>query len=376
MLRTHDVVVADGCFRVVLTPKRRVVAVLDAHETLLGPVHIALEVGLDRFLPPHAPVATHRAHTTAGIFDDIGHAAESAFHAASHVATQIAKPTLGTLQHAASDAAHAIAHSASMLPDAARRQLEAASRVVMRAKLGDLDAKNFIRGIANAAKAGVSSATHVADALLDASKMVAHVDPTLLIKHVPGIGGALGSTLEALSPLQKFGHVVSAIQRGDFATLGRLAKSELAQAQGVLSMMPGVGTGISAAIASGLAALEGGKPLEIAIRAAYGAIPIPPGLRALTDSAVDAVLALAARPHDLTDVAIQAARDHVPAGLPRDVFDTLVHLIAHKVPVQKSGLSIIDHYVRQYADKGAGLHVDDALRHLAHTLGHHPFAIN
>jgi len=42
------------------------------------------------------------------------------------------------------------------------------------------------------------------------------------------------------------------------------------------------GTGISAAIGAGLAALEGGSPLEIAIRTAYGATPIPPGIGQLT----------------------------------------------------------------------------------------------
>ena len=40
----------------------------------------------------------------------------------------------------------------------------------LRAKLGDLTAKQFIRGIADAAKAGEHAATHIGDTLLDASK--------------------------------------------------------------------------------------------------------------------------------------------------------------------------------------------------------------
>ena len=37
-LRTHDVVLAEGTFRVVLTEKRRVLAVVDAPTTALGPL--------------------------------------------------------------------------------------------------------------------------------------------------------------------------------------------------------------------------------------------------------------------------------------------------------------------------------------------------
>jgi hypothetical protein len=82
---------------------------------------------------------------------------------------------------------------------------------------------------------------------------------------------------------------------------------------------------------------------------AYGAIPIPPGLRQVTDTVVDSVLALLEHPHNLTDVAIQVARDEVPSGLPRDVFDTLVQLIVKRVPIQKVAGGLAEHYVKQYA---------------------------
>ncbi len=125
----------------------------------------------------------------------------------------------------------------------------------------------------------------------------------------------------------------------------------------MISLVPGVGTGISSAISAGLAALQGGSPLEIAIHAAYGAIPIPPGLRQVTDTVLDTVLRLAFHSAGLTDVAVNAARDQVPAGLPRDVFDTLINLVVHHQPVQRVAGGLLDHFVKQYAPAGAGLDV-------------------
>lgn len=107
-----------------------------------------------------------------------------------------------------------------------------------------------------------------------------------------------------------------------------IGKQVLSAAQGVISLIPGVGTGISAAISAGLAALSGGTPLEIAIHAAYGAIPIPPGIRNVTDAALNAALALA-KSGDVGEAAVAAARGQFPKGIAQDVFDTLVHIVAH-----------------------------------------------
>jgi hypothetical protein len=362
MLRTHDVVVAEGTFRIVLTPKRRVIAVLDAPTTMLGPLHIAFEVDRSGFMPH----LEGRSHVTAGLFDDIGHAishaAEGAFGAASKAATTVARPAFNVLKGAAAEGTHLLAHVTPLLPEHTRRQLDSAAHVILRARLGDLTAKQFIKTIASAAKSGVEAARHVGDTLLDASKLVARaVDaPVLLASQVPG----LGNIARSISPLEHFQQMASAVQRGDFKALERIAKQDLSMAQGVVSLVPGVGSGVSAAIGAGLAALEGGSPLELALRTAYGAIPIPIGVRQITDTVLDAVLALAARPHDLSDVAVQIARDKVPAGLPRDVFDTLVQLVVKRVPIQKAAGGLVDHYVRQYAPAFAGQQLDDALKGL------------
>lgn len=123
--------------------------------------------------------------------------------------------------------------------------------------------------------------------------------------------------------------------------LGKGAGQVLQAAQGVISLIPGIGTGISSAISAGLALLSGGSPLEIAVKAAYGAIPIPPGLRSMTDIVVDAALALQ-HTSNLADTAIAAARKAILDQLPgpaKDiggtVFDTLAHLVlgnTHRAP--------------------------------------------
>ena len=118
-------------------------------------------------------------------------------------------------------------------------------------------------------------------------------------------------------------------------------KTILQGAQGVISLVPGVGTGISAGIGAGLALLEGGSPLDIAIKAAYGAIPIPAPIRLATDIVVDAALSLA-HTSDIGDAAIATARkvivDKLPEpakGIGGQVFDTLAHVVLsfiHKKP--------------------------------------------
>jgi hypothetical protein len=114
-----------------------------------------------------------------------------------------------------------------------------------------MTAKQFICTIASAAKSGVKSAQHIADSLLDGSRMVARaIDvPTAIASHMPGLGGVVS----AISPFARFDSFASAIQHGDFNALKTMAESDLAAAQGIASLVPGVGSGVSAAIGVGLA---------------------------------------------------------------------------------------------------------------------------
>jgi hypothetical protein len=160
---------------------------------------------------------------------------------------------------------------------------------------------------------------------------------------VPLIGG----TLHALDPFQKLEKVATAIQRGDFQALKNVATDDLRLAQSVVSLVPGIGSGVGAAIGTGLAVLDGGGPLDVAIQAAYGAIPIPPGIREVTDAVLASVLSLAHQ-GSVTDAALAASRNAVPAGLPRDVFDTLAQLVVKRVPVQRAAEALVSHYVERY----------------------------
>lgn len=342
--RRHEVqVLTEGTFCVVLTDSGRVAAIIELDESALGPLHLLF------------PVSESTTQTGFGL-DDIGHAvsdvgraaehvAEQTFHAASKVAGDVARPAFTVARDAASSGAQLI----SNIPYASKAELDkiaAAARVVMKARIGDVVAQDFIRTVANAAKSGVAAAKAPADALLTGTRVVAHVldTPLALAERVPVIGG----TLHALDPFQKLEKVASAIQRGDFEALKHVATDDLRLAQSVVSLVPGLGSGIGAAIGTGLAILDSGGPLDIAIRAAYGAIPIPPGVRDVTDAVLDSVLSLAHQ-GNVTDAALAAARNAAPAGLPRDVFDTLAQLVVKRVPVQKAADALVAHYVKRFA---------------------------
>jgi hypothetical protein len=184
---------------------------------------------------------------------------------------------------------------------------------------------------------------------VDVPKLVADVIPIPAVKSIAG----------SIDPLQKFSDAVDALQHGDFDRLKKIATDTLSQAQGVISLVPGIGTGLSAAIGAAEAALAGGSPIDIAIRTAYGAIPIPPGLRDITDTVLDAVLAIVDG-KNITDVALTVARDRIPAGVPRDVFDTLANIVVKHQPITKVVEDVADHYVSQYT-KGLGSTLEQGL---------------
>jgi hypothetical protein len=373
MIRQQDVhVLGEGTFRVIMTRGRRVAAVIDVPESALGPLHLMFEVtrppvmiyktaGLfDGIAHAVGHVVNDVGHAVGHVTNDVGHAlghaaqdvghaaehaAEGAFNAASKVATTVARPAFNLARDAAASGAHLIAQ-APFIPQHQREQLEAASRIMMRARLGDVTAKDFIRTVGEAAKAGVETARHAGDALLSGLRVVDHVvdAPLKLAENVPLIGG----TLHTLDPLQKMDRMTVAIQHGDFDAMKKIVTDDVRFAAGVASLVPGIGSGIGAAISTGLAILDGGGPLDIALHAAYGAIPIPPGIRSVTDAVLTSILSLVHQ-GSVTDVALAAARNAVPAGLPRDVFDTLAQIAIKRVPVHRAAGALVDHYVKQYA---------------------------
>jgi hypothetical protein len=360
VIRQHDVqvlsedseVLAEGTFRIVLTRGRRVLTAIDLPDSALGPLHLVFAVS------PQSMMATTFA--TGSVFGDIGHAfghaahdvghglekaAQGTFDVASKVATTLARPAFDITRDAAAAGAHLVAHLPFVAPSE-REKIEAASRTVMRARLGDVNAQQFIRAVGEAAKAGVKAARDAGDALLTGTKIVAHVldAPLTLIEKIPVVGGVLRAT----DPFVKMDHMAGALQRGDFTGLKNMIEGDIKMAQGVVSLIPGIGTGVSAAISAGMAVLDGDGPLDVAIHTAYGAIPIPPGIREVTDTVLGSVLSLLHR-GSITDAALAGARNATPPGIPRDVFDTLVKLIVHHTPIKHVAEDLVGTYVKRYA---------------------------
>lgn len=190
-------------------------------------------------------------------------------------------------------------------------------------------------------KEAIQSLADIAPRLLD--EIRAHRRATEGARGVPfdhkrAFNRAMGCSGEEVEGFfDSIAHAASSIVHTATSAISKVAHVAapiLSLAQGVISLVPGIGTGISSAIGAGLAILEGGGPLEIAIKAAYGAIPIPPGIRNITDTVLDAALSLI-HTKDIGDAAIAAIRSKIPSGLPQQVFDTLAHIVLqaiHKKP--------------------------------------------
>jgi hypothetical protein len=116
------------------------------------------------------------------------------------------------------------------------------------------------------------------------------------------------------------------------------AKMVASNAIGLVSLIPGIGTGVAGALSAGLAVLEGGSPLDMAIRTAYGVLPIPPGVKNFTDIVLDGVLALLDAGGNLGQAAVLAVKStllkKIPdfaKGIATQAFDTLAHLVLQAV---------------------------------------------
>jgi hypothetical protein len=334
MQRTHERVLAEGTFRLVLTDQRRLVAALDA-DTALGALRVVVNVDHRLRLSPRRAELERRllSHEVGFKLSDIGDVAEGAFKIASQAVPVIAVPALTVLHEAAQHGANLLAQHASFLPADLRNKIGAAGRLLERAKLGDIDARRFIGAAIRAARDHVPAARAVADKLLEAQRLVDQTKSAIA---------------DLTDPRKKAEHLLTALRRGDWRAVGNMAHAEVGNVESAASMIPGLGTSVAAAIAAGDAVLEGGKPLEIAIRTAYGALPIPPGIRQITDAALEAVLALIVGGETLTDAAIAGARSAVPEGPARPVFDALAELVVKHVPVERVGVQLLEDYVKRY----------------------------
>jgi hypothetical protein len=193
---------------------------------------------------------------------------------------------------------------------------------------------------------------HPADTLTKAFADFANM-PVHMLGNVPIPGlKSLTDTIENMSPTTSLARMANAGLHGDVNGLVKLVREQVHQFQAVATMVPGIGTGVSTAIGLGEALLDGANPLEVALRAAYSAIPIPPGIRKVTDMVFDAVMALL-HGQSLTDVGLTIARDRIPEGVPRDVFDTLVQIIVRHKPIAKAAEDLAIHEATKAASGAA-----------------------
>jgi peptidoglycan hydrolase-like protein with peptidoglycan-binding domain len=157
----------------------------------------------------------------------------------------------------------------------------------------------------------------------------------------------------------------------DLKGVGKFAEHVLSAVQGVASVIPGIGTGISTAIGAAEGLLDGGGLLDVALRAAYGAIPIPDGMRQVTDPILDAVIGLIKSHGNITETALIVIRDRVPSGLPRDVFDTLVRIVEKKRHIDKTPADTHAHMVASYT-QGKDAAIEQGLqRHVPPEVREH-----
>ncbi len=96
----------------------------------------------------------------------------------------------------------------------------------------------------------------------------------------------------------------------------RIVRDVAPYAQTVISLVPGIGTGVSAAVSAGIAIAEGRDLDEIAKAAIRGALPGGPIAAAAFDAAIKV-----AQGKNVGEIALESARDLIPPGPGRQAFD-------------------------------------------------------
>lgn len=180
-----------------------------------------------------------------------------------------------------------------------------------------------------------------------------------LVKDVPVLGTVLNAAV-ALDPGQQIGNISSAVGHGE-----RLDKAVLAEGrksiqavkdvapyvQTALTFIPGVGTGIAAAIAAGTALAEGRSITDAVVDGLRNAVPGG----ALGKTAFNAALAIA-HGDSISNVALDAVKKTLP-GAAQQAVDA-VQSVASGQPVSQAVLATI----QRNLPAGAAQKVAEAIR--------------
>jgi hypothetical protein len=221
------------------------------------------------------------------------------------------------------------------------------AKLYLRAHLGDDRARYAIDQAVAAAQQGDPIAAQKVRLIRTAREFARQV---LGVQVTGNLFGHLGTALEHAA--RSIGREASTLDhkvlRPVEHAIKRWGPMILSDIQGVISFIPGIG--------AGEAILKGGGVLSIAVHAAYGAIPIPPGIRPICDTVLDVVMELVRNPKHLASVGLAVIRDRLPKGLPQQIFDTLVRIVGKHHPILKTTESLAAHAVGQYtAGQGPNL---------------------
>ncbi len=139
---------------------------------------------------------------------------------------------------------------------------------------------------------------------------------------VATVGSAVETTIDIATAPARLALDIASGARIDRAVLKaakdqvRIVRDVAPYAQTVISLVPGIGTGVSAAVSAGIALAEGRDLDEIAKAAIRGALPGGPVAAAAFDAAIKV-----AQGKNVGEIALESARDLIPPGPGRQAFD-------------------------------------------------------
>lgn len=172
------------------------------------------------------------------------------------------------------------------------------------------DDSNFFKDVVNVVTAPVTAVTH-------AVTTVAHA-----VEQVPVIGDVVHIIDEVNATPFRFVGAIASGARIDHAVVGELknqlkiVKEAAPYAQTVVALVPGVGTGVAAAIAAGAALAEGQNITEIGKAAIRGALPGGAIAAAAFDTALKA-----ASGENIVQSVLESARNAIPSGVAQKAYD-------------------------------------------------------
>jgi len=196
-----------------------------------------------------------------------------------------------------------------------------------------------------------------------ASSAVADVDGAIRdIEQIPGIGPALKTatdevssvvnTVPGLSLLPAMAHLGKDLVTGHLSDVQRDLVGVGRNVAGLVSFVPGIGTGLAIAINDGLSLLEGDDPFEMALETLFSVEPLntlPEAVTNILRQTGNILIKYAEHPdRPIADLIITQLRDDLTNAVPDPFkgmagtfFDAAIHLLIHVVPVSTPSVTVL-----------------------------------